>query len=122
MPSDTLGTFEAHYFIKYPFGAMCYALSPTAARLLVAASRELRAPVDLFIKRCWEHGQPLYGLLPYSVRESTHAVDSTIHARAKEVLPAGLRIQRALHKIGTGIQRAVFNQRLLHGPNLAREP
>ena len=108
-PVDTAGAFTVHYFAKYPFGAMCYALSPSVARAFIAASGDLRAPVDLFIKRCWEHGQPLYGLLPYSVREGPHATDSTIRARTKKVLSAGLRVQRALHKLGTVFQRAIFN-------------
>ena len=116
---ETMGAFTAHYFVKYPYGAMCYALSPPVARAFVAVSRELRAPVDQFIKRCWEHRQPLYGLLPYSVREGPHARDSTIHARIREPLPPALRARRLLHKVGTGFQRAVFNQ--LHGPTIVRE-
>jgi glycosyl transferase family 25 len=105
------GSFTLHYFVKYPYGAMCYALSPAVARALIAASRQLRAPVDQFIKRCWEHGQPLYGLLPYSVREGPHAARSTIRARNKEPLPAAIRAKRLLHKVGTSVQRAAFNQR-----------
>jgi glycosyl transferase family 25 len=114
---EAVGTFTAHYFVKYPYGAMCYALSPRVARAFVAASSNLRAPVDMFIKRCWAHGQPLYGLLPYSVQESGHAAESTIRSRTKETLPAALRVRRALHKIGAGFQRAVFNR--LHYPTAA---
>jgi glycosyl transferase family 25 len=118
---ETVGAFTAHYFVKYPYGAMCYALSPPVARAFVAASRELRAPVDQFIKRCWEHGQPLYGLLPYSVREGPLARASTIRSRTKETLPAGLRARRLLHKIGARFRRIAFNQRWLHAPDVARE-
>jgi glycosyl transferase family 25 len=118
---ETVGAFTAHYFVKYPYGAMCYAVSPPVARAFVAASRELRAPVDQFIKRCWEHGQPLYGLLPYSVREGPLAAASTIRARTKEALPPGLRARRMLHKISTRFQRIAFNQRWLHGPAVARQ-
>jgi glycosyl transferase family 25 len=114
VPRAEAGAFTVHYFLKYPYGAMCYALSPRVARAFVAASRVLRAPVDLFIKRCWEHGQPLYGLLPYAVREGSYAVATTIDARSKEALAANLRAQRALRKIGTAIRRAAFNQRNLH--------
>lgn len=117
-PIETIEGFTTHYFIKYPYGAMCYALSPPVARAFGAASRELRAPVDQFIKRCWEHRQPLYGLLPYSVREGPHAADSTIRSRTKQVLPPGQRAQRALHKVGAGFRRAAFNW--LHGPAVAR--
>ena len=117
-PVETVGAFTAHYFVKYPYGAMCYALSPPVARAFIASSRELRAPVDQFIKRCWEHGQPLYGLLPYSVREGPLAAASTIRARTKEALPPGLRARRMLHKISTRFQRIVFN--LLHSQAVAR--
>ena len=120
-PVETVGAFTAHYFVKYPYGAMCYALSPPVARAFVASSRELRAPVDQFIKRCWEHGQPLYGLLPYTVREGPFAAASTIRARTKETLPAALRARRALHRLSTRLRRIAFNQRWLHAPTVARD-
>jgi glycosyl transferase family 25 len=114
---ETAGAFEVHYFSKYPYGAMCYALRPDVARAFIAASRTLRAPVDQFIKRCWEHGQPLYGLLPYSVSAGPHTVETTILARTKESLPARLRAQRVLHKLSGGVHRALFNQRRLETPS-----
>lgn len=108
---EQAGSFTIHYFAKYPYGAMCYALTPEVARSFIASSRELRAPVDQFIKRCWEHGQPLYGLLPYSVREGSLAVDSTIRSRTKEPLTLGRRARRFVHKLRTSLQRAAFNGR-----------
>ena len=120
-PLETVGAFTAHYFVKYPYGAMCYALSPPVARAFVAASRELRAPVDQFIKRCWELGQPLYGLLPYTVREGPLAAASTIRARTKETLPPALRARRMLHRLSTRLRRIAFNQRWLHAPTVARQ-
>ena len=39
-------------------------------------------PVDSFVKLFWEHGQPLYGLLPYSVTGSALALESTIGERS----------------------------------------
>jgi glycosyl transferase family 25 len=117
---ETVGAFTAHYFAKYPYGAMCYGLSPAVARAFVAGSLKLRAPVDQFIKHCWEHRQPLYGLLPYTVREGPLAAASTIRARTKEALPPGLRLQRALHKLATRFRRIAFNQRWLHAPTVAR--
>ena len=107
---DVADRFSVHYYVKYPYGAMCYALSPGVARAFIANSRVLRAPVDQFIKRSWEHGQPLYGLLPYSVREGPHATDSTIRARDKSAAAAGRRARRLLHKVSTGVLRAAFNQ------------
>lgn len=108
---EPAGAFAVHYFVKSPYGAMCYALSPAVARAFIASSRVLRAPVDQFIKRCWEHRQPLYGLLPYSVEGGLLASSSTIRTRTKESLATGLRARRLLHKLHTGFERAVFNRR-----------
>jgi glycosyl transferase family 25 len=110
---ESTGTFSVHYFDRYPYGAMCYALSPPVASVLAEHSRILRAPVDQFIKRCWEHGQPLYGLLPYSVIEGSEALASTIRGRDKELPPPGRRARRLLHKLQTVIRRAAFNRRSL---------
>jgi glycosyl transferase family 25 len=108
---EQAGPFEVHYFSRYPYGAMCYALTPRVASAFIASSRVLRAPVDQFIKRCWEHGQPLYGLLPYAVREGSHAADSTIRARTKRPLAPGLRARRLVHKLNTSVRRIAFNAR-----------
>jgi glycosyl transferase family 25 len=108
---ESVGEFSVHYFVKYPYGAMCYALTPEVARAFLAGSRVLRAPVDQFIKRCWEHGQPLYGLLPYAVKEGPDATASTIRARDKKSPPARQRARRLVHKLQTGWQRYAFNQR-----------
>jgi glycosyl transferase family 25 len=115
------GEFDIHYYEKYPYCAMCYALTPAVARAFIAESRVLRSPVDQFIKRCWEHSQPLYGLLPYSVREGPHAIDATIRARDKKAAAAGQRARRLLHKVTTGIRRAAFNQSRSHPPSTSRE-
>ena len=101
---------------RYPYGAMCYALTPEVARTFIAHSRIVRAPVDQFIKRCWEHGQPLYGLLPYSVKEGPDALASTIRHRDKQLTGAFQRTRRGMHKLKTWVQRAVFNQRWSQPP------
>jgi glycosyl transferase family 25 len=109
---QTDGMFGIHYFVKYPYGAMCYALTPQVARAFIAQSRVLRAPVDQFIKRCWEHGQPLYGLLPYSVKEGPGAAASTIRHRDKGSPGTVQRARRLVHKLQTWIRRTAFNQRM----------
>lgn len=117
---ETDGEFSVHYFVKYPYGAMCYALTPQVARAFVAHSRIVRAPVDQFIKRCWEHDQPLYGVLPYSVKEGPDALASTIQHRKKQRSGAAQRVLRGIHKLQTWLRRAAFNQRRLRGPSAAR--
>jgi glycosyl transferase family 25 len=107
---EAAGEFSVHYFLKYPYGAMCYALTPPVARAFLAASRVVRAPVDLFVKQCWIHGQPLFGLLPYSVREASEATASTILGRDKELSRPVRRVRRLVHKLQTSFKRAAFNQ------------
>jgi GR25 family glycosyltransferase involved in LPS biosynthesis len=117
---EASGALSVHYFVKYPYGAMCYALTPPVARAFLAASRVLRAPVDQFIKQCWVHRQPLFGLLPYSVREGSAAADSTILGRDKELPRPAQRVRRLIHKVQTSIRRAAFNHTRTPGPS-ARE-
>ena len=112
---EETGTFSVHYFTRYPFGAMGYALTPEVARAFAAHSRIVRAPVDQFIKRCWEHGQQLYGLLPYPVVEGPDAFVSTIDHRKKASPGIARRASRALHKLRTFIRRAEFNLLSLNG-------
>ena len=107
---EAAGAFSVHYFAKYPYGAMCYALSPAVAFAFADKSRIVRAPVDQFIKRCWEHGRPLYGLLPYSVVEGPEAAASTIRDRDKVSPGTARRVRRLLYKLQTVIRRAVFNR------------
>jgi glycosyl transferase, family 25 len=106
---EATGELSVHYFVKYPYGAMCYALTPPVARAFLAASCVLRAPVDQFIKQCWVHRQPLFGLLPYSVREGSAAAASTILCRDKELPRPAERVRRLIHKVQTSIRRAAFN-------------
>lgn len=117
---EATGTFSVHYFEKYPYGAMCYVLSPEVASVLAAKSRILRAPVDQFIKRCWEHGQPLYGLLPYSVIEGPEATISTIRGRETESPGSARRARRLLYRIQTVMRRAAFNRHPPQSPSTKR--
>jgi len=46
---------------------MCYAIAPHVAGSFIQGSRVMTGPVDLFIKRFWEHKQPLFFLFPPAV-------------------------------------------------------
>ena len=91
-------------------------MTPRVASAFIAHSRIVRAPVDQFIKRCWEHGQPLYGVLPYSVKEGPDAIASTIPHRDKQLASSVRRAQRSMHKLRAWAQRAAFNQRWTQPP------
>ena len=107
---DASGEFTLYYSLRYPFGAMCYAIAPHVAAQFVEASRVLVGPVDLFIKRFWVHRQPLFALCPYAVAGSVQCERSTIEPRNKRRPTLKLRTQRALSKVRDASERARFNK------------
>lgn len=92
---EAIGEHSVHYFVKYPYGAMCYALSPLVARAFLAAST-------------------------YSVWEGSVAAASTILGRDKEFPRPAQRVHRLVHKVQASIRRAAFNHTRALGPS-ARE-
>ena len=107
------GRFAVHYYTKVPHGAAGYCISPEVARSFIEASRVLNAPVDVFIKRAWEHGRPIFGLLPYTVRLSALASRSTIGMRRKMRKPMSVRSARLIERARSAAQAAGFNRALL---------
>jgi glycosyl transferase family 25 len=108
-PVQTIGAFTLLRCRSFPFGAMAYALSPRVAQEFVARSVTLTSPVDQFIRKFWEHGQPLFALSPGTVRGGPLSSQSTIMDREKHRLPPGLRLQRFLGKCADVTRRARFN-------------
>ena len=113
MEVGACGEFTLYYSSRCPFGATCYAIAPRVAAKFVAASRVLSGPVDLFIKRFWVHGQPLFALCPYSVAGSVQSESSTIEARDKRRPTLTLRARRTLSKARDASDRARFNRQIL---------
>jgi hypothetical protein len=70
----------------------------------------LAGPVDVFIKKFWEHGQPLFALSPSCVNGGTLSAASTIKHRDKGATDARLRAARTLTKLEDLIRRARFNR------------
>jgi len=103
------GLFTLMYYATYPYGAMAYAISPSAAAAFVDASKVLTGPVDHFIKLFWEHGQPLYGLSPCPVVWGDQSDRTTIGHRAREEINIKLSLRRRLKKAHRWIQRRRFN-------------
>ena len=106
---EEAGEFSLYYYERCPFGAMAYAIGPRAAAAFVDKSRVLAAPVDLFIKNFWEHGQPLFGLSPSPVKGSALSASSTIKHRENSKTGARVRAARILNKLKSTISRARFN-------------
>lgn len=102
--------FRLSRYTRAPHGTMCYGLSSDVAKTFVDATRVLDAPVDVFIKKYWEHGQPLYALTPYPVGPSRHHADSTIGGREKTAKPLPVSIRRAFRKTGWFVRRWQFGR------------
>jgi glycosyl transferase family 25 len=103
------GAFSMHYLSSVPLCMLAYAISPSAAAALVEASATLRAPVDKFMQRTWEHRVPLFGISPPLVCTAALAGDSTIGVRPPKSRRPLLMILRLLDRIGGRIRRHRFN-------------
>lgn len=102
--------FALHFYTKVPHGAAGYCISPEIAKIFLDATKALTMPVDVFVKYVWEHKQPIFGLLPYTVGPSWMANHSTIGARPKwrKTLPE--RSARFAEKLRVVTSRSRFNR------------
>lgn len=78
-----LGRFALYYYTKMPHSLMCYSISPDVAKVFIDSSKILTAPVDVMIKKIWEHKIPTFGLVPYMVRDHEEGFITTIAGRRK---------------------------------------
>ena len=111
------GRFRLSRFTKAPHATLCYAISPAVALTFLEKTRVIDAPVDVFIKKFWEHEQALFALTPYTVVTSELALDSTIAGRVKRSKPFLLATLRFLTKCDWYTRRFLFNVRSLRGEN-----
>lgn len=107
----SLGGFEIWRYTKASQGALCYVLSPVAAARLAAASAMFAMPVDVMIRRFWQHRQVLFGLTPYVAtgHEVGHA--STIGTRRKAARSLAERAARTVERARGLAARTAFNLR-----------
>ena len=102
--------FALHFYTKVPHGAAGYCISPEVAKIFLDATTTLTMPVDVFIKYVWEHRQPIFGLLPYTVGPSWMATRSTIGARPKWRKTFPERSARFAEKLRVVTSRSRFNR------------
>ena len=110
-PISSRGDLTLSIYTKPPHCTMCYCISPTVARRFIEDTRIMDAPVDVYLKKYWEHKQPIFALVPYPVRQAPVAAQTTIGGRVKERKPPGVAIHRLLRKVSWLLQRTVFNLR-----------
>ena len=102
-----LGDYTLWRYTKVPHSCMCNSMTPEVARNLVEQTRAIYEPVDVFIKKFWVHGQPIYGLTPYSVTESTLSQQTYILHREKVPKGFGRSTRRFLRKCGWEVKRVL---------------
>ncbi|NNC77111.1 MAG: hypothetical protein HKN77_04055 [Woeseiaceae bacterium] len=90
--------FSLYRYSKFPHSAAGYVIMPRVAKVFCRESAVLSAPVDVFMKKFWEHKQPMYGLAPYPVDESVRSRSSIIGDRPKVRKGLGLRVRRQTMK------------------------
>lgn len=103
------GAFDLSIYIKPPHCTMCYCISPGVARRFIARTRVFDAPVDVFVKRYWDHGQPLFAITPYPVSASPLSAESTIAGRIRERKMPVVALRRFLRKCRWFVMRLIFN-------------
>jgi glycosyl transferase family 25 len=108
-PMEAAGAFSVVWYTRYAFGSHGYAIDPETAAAFLAHSAIVAGPPDLFIKRFWEHGRPLYGLLPAPVGFNRFGTAPVIETR-KTVKPrTSIRVARLMTKLSGALARARFN-------------
>lgn len=103
------GDFVLHRYTKMAHSTLGYVIDPRVARCFIDASSVMLEPVDVFIKRFWNHRQPLYGLTPYAVRESSLSDTSIITKRERSKKSMAVQVRRSATRLGWFFRRVVFN-------------
>jgi glycosyl transferase family 25 len=100
------------YVADVPTGLVGYALSPSAAARLVAASLPIRAPVDRYVQRVLEHGVPVFAVTPPIVGRGDASLGSIIgeRTRTRNAVISALRFANSLWG---QVRRREFNRRQL---------
>jgi GR25 family glycosyltransferase involved in LPS biosynthesis len=88
---------------------MAYAISPKVAERLIAGSKTLHYPVDHYIRKYWEHKQPLYCLAPAAVTHGDLAHDTTIHDRQWGKKSPTLKARRFIARTIDVVRKFQFN-------------
>ena len=101
----TLGEYTLWRYTKVPHSCMCNSITPEVAQHLIEKPRAIYEPVDVFVKKFWEHGQPVYGITPYTVTESTLSQETCILHRKKVPKGFGRSTRRFLRKCGWEVKR-----------------
>ena len=88
---------------------MAYVISPQVAHEFVERCAVFDAPLDVFIKQYWRHGQALYSLSPGIAEPGAHTGNTTISTRLPRQATPAVRVARWFRKRREAVLRALFN-------------
>ena len=100
-----LGDQTLWRYTKVPHSSMCNSITPEVAQNLIEQTRAIYEPVDVFVKKFWLHGQPIYGITPYTVTESTLSKETYILHREKVPKGMSCSTRRFLRRCGWEMKR-----------------
>lgn len=112
------GDFTLWRYTRVPHSCMCNSMTPEVARRLVAQTSAIYEPVDVFLKKFWIHGQPIFGLTPYTVTESRLSQETYILHREKVPKGFGRSTRRFLRKCGWEVKRIRAARRMAESEGL----
>ena len=61
-------TYSLYRYAFGPLDAACYLINKHTAATLLNYCRDLKAPIDILMDRSYDHGVPIYGIMPYPVK------------------------------------------------------
>jgi glycosyl transferase, family 25 len=94
------GDYTLRDYVRGPTGALCYALTPNAARALMANAESWYMAVDDYIDRYWIHKVDSFALAPYRISVGNNKSDIDRPTNQKSRLIHTLR-----HEIGKRYDR-----------------
>jgi len=107
--SKDVGRFTLYYYTKMPHSTMCYAINPEVSRVFINQSKSLTAPIDVTMKKFWEHQIPMFGLAPYTVRDCDDELATCIAGRVSTNKSLRIKVKRFLTKAGWIVKRLKYN-------------
>lgn len=102
---------QIRFCTRFPHGSGAYMISPSVANAFIEESAVFRAPVDVFIKRYWQHRQPLFTLSPSVARSGSASAHSTIPGRQRTFVSVSFAFRRWWQKREDFVSRLLFNLR-----------
>ena len=93
----SFGTFDLNNHIRGPSGALCYVLSPCAAKALIKHRQVWFIAVDDYMDHYWWHGVDCYSLMPFPIDFGDNLSD--IPRLAKQPWPLWKKLRKEFYNL-----------------------